>query len=81
MIESLGKLQQITGDVKQIENTLVAMDADVDGKVEADLVLEVLELLSKHKDMHISAEEMANLFELLKKEDLIEVFKIKIILI
>ena len=72
LIESLGKLQEITGDRKRIEETLMALDMDVDGKVERELVLEVLDLLSKHKDVEINAAEMARMVEMLKKEDLIE---------
>jgi hypothetical protein len=76
LIESLGKLQEITGDRKRIEETLMALDMDVDGKVERELVLEVLDLLSKHKDVEINAAEMARMVEMLKKEDLIEVYTV-----
>jgi recombinational DNA repair protein RecR len=63
----------VTEDVKRIEEILVAMDADVDGKLEADLILEVLDLVSKHKGVDINAKEMNKLVELLKKEDMLEV--------
>ena len=77
LIGSLGKLQQVTEDIKRIEEILVAMDADVDGKLEADLILEVLDLVSKHKGVDINAKEMAKLVELLKKEDMLEVIPVQ----
>uniref|UniRef100_A0A1I7ZY59 Mitochondrial proton/calcium exchanger protein n=1 Tax=Steinernema glaseri TaxID=37863 RepID=A0A1I7ZY59_9BILA len=74
LIESLHKLQKVTDEAKskRIEEVLNAMDLDTDGKVDASLVLEVIELLGKHADVQLSAKQMAGIIEMLKKEDDVE---------
>uniref|UniRef100_A0A915CZE6 Mitochondrial proton/calcium exchanger protein n=1 Tax=Ditylenchus dipsaci TaxID=166011 RepID=A0A915CZE6_9BILA len=74
LLTSLQKLQKVTdiAKSKRIEEILHAMDVDKDGSVDANLVLEVIELLGKHKDVALNAKEMSNIIEMLKKEDVIE---------
>jgi len=74
LLESLHKLQTVTDDAKskRIEEVLTALDLDTDGKVDASLVLEVIELLGKHADVQLSAKQMAGIIEMLKKEDDVE---------
>ncbi|KAF1752069.1 hypothetical protein GCK72_018623 [Caenorhabditis remanei] len=76
VIDSLAKLKESKGeqpdDVQQrerIESLLKAIDEDADGIVDKQLVLEVIELLEKHTDVHVSAAQMASMIGTLKKED------------
>ncbi|CAO4376065.1 unnamed protein product [Caenorhabditis nigoni] len=76
VIDSLAKLKESKGekvdDVEQrerIETLLKAIDEDADGIVDKQLVLEVIELLEKHTDVHVSAAQMASMIGTLKKED------------
>uniref|UniRef100_A0A1I7U2A1 Mitochondrial proton/calcium exchanger protein n=1 Tax=Caenorhabditis tropicalis TaxID=1561998 RepID=A0A1I7U2A1_9PELO len=76
VIDSLAKLKESKGeqadDVQQrerIEVLLKTIDEDADGIVDKRLVLEVIELLEKHTDVHVSAAQMASMIGTLKKED------------
>jgi len=74
LLDSLTKLKKMTDEAssKHIEEVLKALDVDTDGIVDANLVLEVLEILGNHKDVEISAGEMKKMVEMLRKEDAIE---------
>lgn len=74
LVESLAKLQSISDQAKskRIEEVLQAMDEDTDGCIDSKLALQVLELLSKHKDVEITPTHMQQIIELLKKEDVVE---------
>ncbi|EGT42657.1 hypothetical protein CAEBREN_13908 [Caenorhabditis brenneri] len=76
VIDSLAKLKESKGeqadDVQQrerIEALLKTIDEDADGIVDKNLVLEVIELLEKHNDVHVSAAQMASMIGTLKKEE------------
>ncbi|CAI2354950.1 unnamed protein product [Caenorhabditis sp. 36 PRJEB53466] len=73
VIDSLSKLKKgEQTDVQQrgrIEALLKTIDEDADGIVDRQLVLEVIELLEKHTDVHVSAAQMASMIGTLKKED------------
>lgn len=76
VIDSLAKLKESKGEQaddaeqrERIEALLKTIDEDADGIVDKQLVLEVIELLEKHTDVHVSAAQMASMIGTLKKED------------
>lgn len=76
VIDSLAKLKESKGEQaddgeqrERIEALLKTIDEDSDGIVDKQLVLEVIELLEKHTDVHVSAAQMASMIGTLKKED------------
>ncbi|GMT10486.1 hypothetical protein PFISCL1PPCAC_1783 [Pristionchus fissidentatus] len=56
-------------EAEKLEALIKAMDEDLDGIIDSDVVLEVIGLLEKHSDVSISPSQLASMIEVLKKED------------
>ncbi|VDM23987.1 unnamed protein product [Toxocara canis] len=71
VIKQLRSLVKLPDDQKrtEMEKVVRALDEDTDGIIDANVVLKAIELLSRHKDLKISAEQVKSIVEVLKKEE------------
>ncbi|KAF8385443.1 letm-1 [Pristionchus pacificus] len=71
VIDRLKKIRKdyAEAESEKLEALIKAMDEDLDGLIDSDVVLEVIGLLEKHSDVSISPSQLASMIEVLKKED------------
>ncbi|GMR58954.1 hypothetical protein PMAYCL1PPCAC_29149 [Pristionchus mayeri] len=71
VIDRLKKIRKdyAEAEAEKLEALIKAMDEDLDGVIDSDVVLEVIGLLEKHSDVSISPSQLASMIEVLKKED------------
>lgn len=71
LVNSLNRLRKMPDEEKrqEIEQVVRALDDDTDGLIDPHLVLQAIDLLSRHKDLEVSAAQIKKIVEMLRKEE------------